>query len=162
DGRASLRHDKLSELLQATLPLGTDGRPSRAHCKRVLSAAGVLCAVATSEHARRGNHVAQIDAWMLYLGHVIAVSERWNLPEATWKAQFEIARTTSRNLLRDLVEELKAREHLIEGSPICDSFFRPVRITRLVAMVSVFALWERQESCGEEVLEFAQTFCGKH
>ena len=162
DGKEQLQKGKLCGLLQATLRLDIDRRPGQDSCRRALSSAGLLTGIAASEHTKEHNYTAQLEAWTLYCCHVLAVAERWGLPKSVWMPALLLAKSTIWSLLQDLVEELRERKHLIEGDPINDNLFRTIRITRLVGLVSLFALWKRAKGGTDENDEFAQEFCGKY
>jgi hypothetical protein len=162
DGKGPLQGAKLCGLLQATLQLDVGRRPGQSSCRRAFSSAGLLTAIAASEHTMERNHAAQLEAWTLYCCHVLAVAERWSLPKSVWMPALLVAKSTIWSLLQDLVEELRERKSLIEGDPVNDNLFRKVRITRLVGLVSLFALWKRAEGETGENDEFAKEFCGKH
>lgn len=162
DGREPFDAAKLCGLLEATLPFYSARRPAQSLCRRALSSAGLLAAVAASQHTRTENHVAQVEAWTLYCCYVLALAEKWSLPQSVWMPSITIARSSIRNTLRDLVEELRERKNLIEGDPFNDNPFRRVRITRLVGLVSIFALWRRSDGGDDPVDESAEKFCEEH
>ncbi|MEN6458191.1 MAG: hypothetical protein ABFC63_04620 [Thermoguttaceae bacterium] len=162
DGTGPLQTAKLCGLLQSTLQLDVGSRPSQSSCHQRFSSAGLLTAIAESEHARQQYHVAQIEAWTLYCCHVLAVAERWSLSKSVWMPAISVAKSTIWSLLEDLVAELRERKNMIEGDPINDNLFRRGRITRLVGFVSLFALWKRADGGIGENDEFAKEFCGKH
>lgn len=162
DGRGPLNHGKLAELLETTLPLAEKIKAGKSQCKRAISSAGVLCAIATCAFAKQDNFVAQIDAWVMFLAHLLAVAERFNIPAKDWAADFQIAEQAIWNLLQSLVDELRHREHLVEGDPMNDAAFRCVRITRLVGLVSLYAMWKRKREGANAFDDFALEFCGKH
>jgi hypothetical protein len=162
DGDGPLQADKLCGLLQATLRLDVGRRPSQSFCRRALSSAGLLTGIATSEYTRRQNHVAQLEAWTLDCCYLLAMAQRWGLPNSVWMPNLLIAKSTIRGILEDLVVELRERKNLVEGDPVNDTLFRRVRITRLVGLVSLYALWKRTDAVAGEDNSFAEEFCGKH
>lgn len=73
-GKDMLPKEKLARLLESTLPFQEEGKkPSRAECRRALSSGALLCSIVTSSYTNRENHVAEIEAWTLYVAHVLAL-----------------------------------------------------------------------------------------
>ena len=66
-GKGILPKTKLALLLEATFSLDDEKAPSRSHCKRMIASAGLLCAIATSSFSNENNHLAEIEAWVLYI-----------------------------------------------------------------------------------------------
>ena len=59
-----------------------------------------LCAIATSSFSNEKNHVAEIEAWVLYISYVLALAERWEtFPIQIYKDEFEIATQSIYNSL---------------------------------------------------------------
>lgn len=157
DGAEHLPKAKLATLLQGAMLLTESApKPSQAEALRSCSSAALLCAMATKSFAERENHFAQIEAWVIYVAHVLAVAERRRLPPELWKGSFDIGIAAIRNSLSNLVEELKSRKNVVEGDPTTDAEVRRVRATCLLALVSIHTLWEN----GDE--EFAKAFIDKY
>lgn len=163
NGKAILPKEKLSSLFESIFPFKCNkrgNRPSQAYCGRVIASAAMLCAIAISSFSNANNYAAEIEAWTLYISYVLALVERWNLPTKLWRNEFDIAKRSIYNSLGNLCDELKERKHLVEGDPFVEQPFYRVRITWLVSLMSVYALWRRYEKQPEsEEDNFIRKFC---
>ena len=164
-GQGILPKEKLASLFESTFPLkllDNERKPSKKDCERVISSAAILCAIATSNFSNENNHVAEIEAWMLYISYVLALAERWELSDTVYKDDLEIATQSIYNSLANLCDEIKEREYLIEGDPLADSYIYDVRVTWLLALMSIYALWRGDKSeSKDEVDDFLREFCQK-
>ena len=167
NGQGALPKEKLASLFESTFPLkplDNGKEPSKPHCERVIASAAILCAIATSSFSNENNHVAEIEAWTLYIAYVLALAERWGLPAKAYRNEFEIATQSIYHSLANLCDEIKKRikeqEHLIEGDLLADSYVYQVRVTWLLGLMGIYALW--RGSKGEpkdEVDDFLREFC---
>ena len=164
NGEGVIPKAKLASLFESTVPLGLldNGKePSKRHCARSIASAGLLCAIVTSNFSKKNNHVAEIEAWTLYIAYVLAVAERWRVPIKAYKNELEIiAKPSIYNSLANLCDEIKERDSLIEGDPFTDSYVYKVRITWLLGLMGIYALWRRSK--GEpigKIDDFLREFC---
>jgi hypothetical protein len=167
DGRDSLPKEKLYHLFDVTLGLtGKNEKPSKAECVRLISSNALLCALATQSFVQAGNHVAQIEAWTLYIASILAFASKWGLSEKDVKGEVGLALATIENALVDLAEELKERcqnEHFHEGDPMTDRPFYRARMTYLVGLCSLLGLWRRHDKIPVDDLDtFIKEFSTKH
>ena len=162
-GQGVLPKEKLVSLFESTFPLkplDNGSEPSKTHCERVIASAAILCAIATSSFSTENNHVAEIEAWVLYISYVLALAERWELSDTVYKDEFKIATQSIYNTLANLCDEIKEREYLIEGDPLTDSYVYGVRVTWLLGLMSIYALWKGTEGeSKDEVDDFLREFC---
>ena len=163
-GESVLPKERLASLFEATVPLkllDSGKEPSKSHCARSIASAGLLCAIVTSNFSEKNNHVAEIEAWTLYIAYVLAVAERWGIPVKTYKNELEIiAKPSIYNSLANLCDEIKERDNLIEGDPFADSYVYRVRVTWLLGLMSIYALWRRGgEMEKDETDDFLREFC---
>lgn len=163
DGQGVLPKEKLVSLFESTFPLKllNNGRkPSKRHCERVIASAAILCAIATSSFSNENNHVAEIEAWVLYISYVLALAERWGLSDTVYKDEFKIATQAIYNSLANLCDEIKEREYLIEGDPLADSYVYRVRVTWLLGLMSIYALWRGDKNLPKDRTDnFLREFC---
>ena len=163
DGQGVLPKEKLVSLFESTFPLKllNNGRkPSKRHCERVIASAAILCAIATSSFSNEKNHVAEIEAWVLYISYVLALAEQWGLSDRVYQGEFKIATQSIYNSLANLCDEIKEREYLVEGDLLADSYVYQVRVTWLLGLMSIYALWRGTEGeSKDEVDDFLREFC---
>ena len=163
NGKGLLPKAKLASLFESTFPLKLrDGEraPTKKHCSRVIASAGILCAIATSSFSNENNYVAEIEAWMMYIAYVLAVAERWNLSIETYRNEFEIATQSVYCSLANLCNEIKERQDLVEGHSLEDSYVYNIRITWLLGLMSIYALWRRKDEMDrDETDNFLREFC---
>ena len=163
NGQGVLPKEKLASLFESTFPLKflhNGSEPSKTHCERVMASAAILCAIATSSFSNEQNHVAEIEAWLLYISYVLALVERWKLTNKVYEDVFEIATQSIYNSLANLCDEIKEREYLIEENPLTDSYVYTVRVTWLLGLMSIYGLWRasKDEPKGD-VDDFLREFC---
>ena len=116
--------------------------------------------MAISSFTREKNHSSEIEAWMLYISYVLALAERWKLPVEAYSRELGIAKESIYNSLANLCDEIKERGYLVEGNRLTDSYVHNVRVTWLLALMSIYALWRHSE--GEpknETDDFLREFC---
>lgn len=159
-GQGLLPKAKLASLFESTFQFDDDDEPSEAHCRRVIASAGLLCAIATSNFSNENNHVAEIEAWVLYIAYVLAVAERWRLPAKAYKNELKIAKDSIYNSLANLCDEIRERDDLVEGDAFADSYVYRVRVTWLLGLMGIYALWRlRDEGDKNETDVFLREFC---
>ncbi|MDE0484333.1 MAG: hypothetical protein OXI67_17265 [Candidatus Poribacteria bacterium] len=160
NGEGILPKQKLSSLFESTFQLGKETAPSNNECRRTIASAGLLCAIAVSSYTDKENHVAEIEAWTLYIAYVLALAEKWNLPKKVYKNEFEIATQSLYNTLGNLCAEVKDRTYLVEGNPLTDSYVYKVRMTWLLGLMSIYALWRCiKKEPKNETDDFLRDFC---
>ena len=165
NGEGVIPKAKLASLFESTVPLGLldNGKePSKRHCARSIASAGLLCAIVTSNFSKKNNHVAEIEAWTLYIAYVLAVAERWGLLAKIYKNELKIAKDSIYNSLANLCDEIREREHFAEGDAFADPYVYRVRMTWLLGLMSIYALWRlRDEIDKNETDVFLREFCKK-
>lgn len=152
DGLGLLPKEKLANLFQSVLPFEKEEKgkpPSGPYCRRAISGSGVLCAIAISKFSENKNHSAEIEAWIIYLSYVFGLVEKWNLKPEFWEQAFKVSFDIIFNLLKELSEEVLSHETHVEGNPIVDAHFFNIRMTYLIALISIFALWLKKEPDAE-------------
>ena len=153
DGRGVLPKAKLASLFESTFPLkrhDNGKHPSQKRCERVISSAAILCAIATSSFSNENNHVAEIEAWILYIAYVLALAEQWGLRAKAYKNEFEIATQSIYNSLANLCDEIQERKYLVESDPLADSYVHRIRVTWLLGLMSIYALWRGSKGLAKD------------
>lgn len=167
DGREVFPKEKLSVLLESTLPLqkknGQKKAPSKAACKRALSSAALLTALGATNFVRRKNHVAEIEAWTVYVSYAFALVEKWNLGSKYYEDEVRLALKAIKNALANLVFELKQRNHLVETPPVFDQSFYGIRVTWVIALASLYGIWRILDQDPKDELDyFIKEFTAEH
>jgi hypothetical protein len=164
DGLDQLPREKLANLLETTMGLKEENKTStRAESIRACSSGAVLCALATKSFSEKNNHFAQIEAWVMYLVHVLAVCERRKIKRSLLKGPFNVGLSALRNAIANLVDDLMKRTHIEEGDFSLDKPFQGVRLTYLLAILSIHVLWSRSEgTCDQATETFARAFSKKY
>ena len=162
NGRSVLPKEKLASLLESTLPLRFvehKKEPSKDDCKRRVASAAILCGIATWSFSKENNHAAEIEAWTMYIAYVLALAERWKLPVKVYESEFRIAAKSIYDALANLCDEIRDRTHLMEPPALADVFIYRVRLTWLMALMGIYALWRLKDGLPEdEVSNFLQGF----
>ena len=160
NGKGILPKEKLASLFESLFSLDNEVAPSKQHCRRVIASAALLCAVATSSFSNENNHVAEIEAWMLYIAYVFAVVERWDLSANIYENELKIAKQSIYDSLANLCDEIKDRDDFLEGDPFADSYVYRVRVTWVLGLMSIYALWRRKDEIDtNETDDFLRDFC---
>lgn len=159
-GKGVLPKEKLASLLESTFTLDSERTLSENQCRRTIASAALLCAIATSSFTNENNHAAEIEAWVFYIAYVLALSERWALPSNVYESALEIASRSLYNSLANLCDEIKEGKNLIVGNPLADSYVYGIRMTWLVGLMSIYALWRRINNVSKgETDDFLRKFC---
>ena len=96
----------------------------------------------------------------MYIAYVLALAERWKLRAEEYKDTFKIATEWIYYSLANLCDELRDRTHLMEHPALADTFIYGVRVTWLLALMSIFALWRRNKGLiRDDVDDFLRDFC---
>lgn len=163
DGNGVLPKSQLAALFESAMPFDKNKNgtpPSSKRCAQSAASAAVLTSMAISNFARNENHVPQIEAWAVYLAYLLALAERWRLPESFWITYYEIAIKCIYQSLGNLCDELLKRKHFVEGDPLVDRDFIRARMTWLVGLMGVYGLWRRSRGEPENEQDvFLRDFC---
>ena len=162
NGKGMLPKEKLASLFESTFSLDSDNKISNNKCRRIIASAGLLCMISTSSFSNENNHVAEIEAWILYIAYVFAFVEKRDLTNKTYKNAIEIAEQAIYDTLSNLCVEIKEREHLNEGDPLVDSYVYRVRVTLLLGLMSIYSLWRTYIGEPKDVTDdFIREFCNE-
>jgi hypothetical protein len=168
-GKSSLPRGKLASLFESVLSFSkVNGKaPSKRRCARSIASCAILCSTAVSAFSNAENHVAEFEAWTVFLSYVLAMAERWKLSRSHWQFEADLALEAIYTALGRLCDELMKRQEFIEGSSLAETtfygLFMRIRITHLLGLMSIYALWRRERKEIEpERDEFLREFCLKH
>jgi hypothetical protein len=144
DGRENLPKAKFADLLEAALHLESGPRKSRTAFARTLAGAAILFSYVLNPWLQRENHAATFEAWTILFAHILAFAEKNKVPEKAWFPAADLASAAMLNALGRLSDELATRKVLWEGNPLTDRNLLPVRVTCLLALLSLYNLWQKR------------------
>lgn len=160
DGKEILPKAKLCHLLEIIF-LNHDDRPSKAECSRIIASAAVINSLAISNFSNHKNHIAEIEAWMIFIAYLFAFVEKWSLAREQWDNEFQIARDSIYTSIEELIIEVQNKTEIVEGDKLSEPFyFYRIRITWLISFFSIYAIWKMDKKSEENELdEFIRQFC---
>jgi hypothetical protein len=141
-GSGPLPVDRLHALLAPILHLSTgDGRPARADIQRRVRSAALLVQVALRSFSARENHTAALYAWVLYYSYVVGCCDRYGVDLDDCYSSLDLAQMAMLSSLGALCDELRQRDHIIEGDPLVDAPVYRARMTLLTGLMATYFLW---------------------
>lgn len=167
-GKSPLLKEKLIHLFEGIFLFHNEEASNKIKkdgLRRIASSAALLCAVATSSYKTQTNHLAEIEAWTIYLGYLFGAVERWNFEPQLVETEIQLAIDAIYNSLHRLYEELTMRSDYTEGDPLIDKIYIPykIRMTWLIGLMSIFYLLRRETKEPEnEIEKFILRFCSTH
>ena len=142
-----LPKDTLSSLFEKILPLDIKSKkPSMPESGRLLSALALICTIATSNYSKHNNHIAEIEAWTIYVSYLLCFVTRWEISEKNWTQEFSLALEIIYGSLDNLYREVLERNdtNFLEGDFITDKAFsiHTLRIVYLLGYLSILSFWK--------------------
>lgn len=132
----------LGAMLESVLCLAIDAKPLKStELARAATSAAWLTGISISNFAEVENHQACALAWTLCSVMLIGASERhMNGDQSTIQTSLQLTKNAALDALASLWDEVKAREHLVEGNPLSDPEIYRWRITVLYALLTCLAV----------------------
>ena len=164
DGRGCIPKNKLAVVLESSIGVTRQKKVSGPECGRLVSGGAIVTSMALSSYSAANNHVAEFEAWTMYLVHLLAVAERWSVAKKYWKAEADLAVNAMFSCLARLCEELSQRSgNYVEGNSLVDKPLYRVRLTQLIGLMCVYGLWMKEaDRRSEKHLEFIRSFCARN
>ncbi len=145
-GDGPLPKDKFASLIEETIGLQLE-HPSHPNVCRRLSSSALVAAIAVTSFAEKANHVAEIEAWTVYLAYLCASVERRGLVGRDYRTEMSIARDAISAKLTALATEVRERATeglvgLTEGDAALDfaHLFYRTRITTVMGYLATLVL----------------------
>lgn len=142
DGSGYLDKQKFSAFLFETLEGAS--KANKAEQIRILSSLALLTEYSIHPFVEKKNHVAIIEARIIYITSLIYFVTKHEIHEKHWKPNFDLALEATDTTFADLIDEIQDRSHLVEGNPMVDSHFYRGRITWLIGLLSAYSLWKKK------------------
>lgn len=162
DGRGQLPKAKLAALFEAGMPFRVNAATVN-QCERAIIGCAIICASAISSYTVQANHVAEFEAWTLFMSYQLALVERWQIPIDKLKHCLSIAEEAIFSSLERLCDELCGREQFVEGDMLLDWRVYRARMTHLLGLMGVYGLWcrfrDRSEDAKSPRHQFLRSFC---
>jgi hypothetical protein len=151
DPRDLLPVEKLAILIEKILGMHIGAKTlRREQMDRAIPAAALLVGISTARFAERENHLAVVWAWALFLTMAIGGLERHNLKlRGPTAMALALAESSISSALTALWREVKAKDHLAEGSPFTDPEIYHWRTIILVGALSSLAIKHEASPCLE-------------
>lgn len=176
NGRSPLPRKQFSEFIVNNLPLKDSLKsrkgssrhrkeavvPSAKELGRNISSTAVLVSYALNAFTSSNNQWALFEGWIMFCAHLLAVAEKFDLPDVCWKETFDIAFLAAKSALKALTHEAVTHEHLIEGDALVDSQVRKARITILVGLMAVHQFISRITGESNELTPHIHRFLKEH
>ncbi len=144
NGRENLPKAKFAELMESALKLEEKReKVTTAVQTRRLAATAILCSYALNPFQKCENHLAEFEAWTILFSCVIGFAERNKLSSRVWHPVAALVSNSMFNALGRLCDETSKRKRLIEGDALTDRHVQRVRVTALVGLFALYAMWRR-------------------
>jgi len=141
DGSGYLDKPKIASFLFEILQGVNEA--NRAEQVRALSSLALITEYAIHPFVEKKNHVAVIEAWIIYIASMVSFVTKHEIEERHWKPNFDLAFEAIDKAFTDLSDEIHNRSDLVEGNPMVDSHFYRGRITWLIGLLSAYSLWKK-------------------
>src|SRR5262249_10104604 len=130
-------------LFEKSLPFEPEGNkaPSQNELAKAAAGCAIICASAISAFTNAENHLAEFEAWTMYWGYVLAISERWGLPSKHLRFATDVALQAIYSALGRLCDELMDRADYSEGNVLSDRPVYEARMTHLLGLMGIYGLW---------------------
>lgn len=151
NGKEFLDKAKFSHLLNSVL----NNMPPKSNneSSRLASSTALLCSLAISSYADEDNHLAIIEAWVIYIFSILRHCELYERDLKQYKNEVDLAKKIITNALLNLYAECKQNPELIQGNPLLDAFVLKHRKTILLGVISFLGIVS-DEINFEEIDEF--------
>jgi hypothetical protein len=155
DGGAPLPRGAFADFVASNMPIGDlskranarepqcrvkQRQPAAKDLERHIASTALLVSYALYPFATKKNHWAEFEGWIVFCAHVLAVAERWDLPDDRWQATFDLAFLAARTALSALIQEACSRDQWLEGDVLVDSPVYRARMTIILGLTALHAL----------------------
>lgn len=155
EGNSYLDKQKFSTFINKLFKTGDEA--NKTEQTRLLSSIALITNYSLHSFIKKGNYVAIIEAWVIYIAYTISFATKHSIQEKLWQPYFELALEALDNAFSELADLLETKDFLVEGNPMADHPFYPGRVTWVVGLVSAYALWKQSKDKfweNEKLLKF--------
>lgn len=160
NGRENLPKAKFAALMESALQLEAKrAKATNAGHTRRLAATAILSSYALAPFQKCDNHMAEFEAWTMLFAYVLGYAEKNKLPSKVWHSFAGLVSESMFNALGRLCDETSKRKLLIEGDALTDRHVQRVRVTTLVGLFALYAMWRRNRGIEpDETEQFLERF----
>lgn len=155
EGSGTFNKPRLAKLLCSIFSREAKSRNKK---KGLISSAALLTSVCTSSYSNKQNHVALVEAWMLFISYLFRFCEEAKLNKKDWNNEFEIAHQIIITSLENLWEEIKSAKYLLVGNPVEDVFLYNQRVTWLIGLTSYLGIYYKLRNLKNKEVEQIKKF----
>jgi hypothetical protein len=159
DGKNILDKAKFSKLLDSVF---LKGDISKNESKRIISSAALLCSLATANYTNENNHIAIIEAWMIYICSLLKFCEERGIKESDFNNELDIAIKIVINSLENLLEDEKDSNYFLVGLATEDLFVHNARLTWILGLFSSLGLYYKIKEKDNSNIAVIAAFIDKH
>ena len=112
---------------------------------------------------RAGNHWALFEAWVVTASYILAMASKYRMAAKWWNGSFELCCLAAVRALDALCQECAGNQTaFIQGDPLTDGDFYPMRMTILAGALSALSLYHRLKSEKWERQDYVHDFLSGH
>lgn len=157
DGKTILEKDKFNSLLFSHFNVG---KLKVKALKRIVSSGAMLCSLAISKFEEQSNHIAVIEAWVIYLAHVFWLIDGHGVQQKHFQDEIDLAEMLIENRLHDLKDEIGEIGSFLLGNPVQDMYVVRYRITYVAGYLAYLGIQHFVKGRREEAAEIASVIIG--
>ena len=153
---------KFSAFLESTLRLNERSIPPR-DAGRSIASAVLLTSYIVQNCERVGNHWALFEAWVVTASYILCMASKYRMAAKWWNNSFELCSLAAVRGLDALCQECAENQTaFVQGDPVTDGDFYPMRMTILAGALSALSLYRRLklEEWGRQ--EYVHSFLSEH
>jgi hypothetical protein len=153
---------KFSAFLESTLRLNEASIPAR-DAGRAIASAVLLTSYIVQNCERVGNHWALFEAWVVTASYILCMASKYRVAAKLWSNSFDLCSLAAVRALDALCQECaKNQTAFVQGDPLTDGDFYPIRMTILAGALSALSLYHRLKSEEWELQEYVYDFLSEH
>lgn len=161
DGTDMFPKEKYLKYIEPHLQIDSNElKPTKA--SSLISSAVILTSYILTPWLDKNNYVAQIEAWLCLISTIFATVTKFNIEPKFYSPSLEIIQLAIDECFEKLLEEVKNRNHLIEGDWRTDTVLYDTRVTIVLGYLCAYALYKKLQgkplSTEKEIVDICQKY----
>ncbi len=151
EGKEQIPYDLVHKLLLSVLPLNPDVKRCRsaAELRRQTTSAALLLAIALKSFDQRMNHVASLEAWVMFCTYAIGASIRTGYDfRRNVFPSVRLALSRIQDCLSNIVGDIRENPSLVGEGSLVEGLYYRARVTQLAGLMA--AWWFMASKSGWE------------